>query len=484
MKLWDLKKTKLIKTFDTGGNVAFDPLGRFVVSQAEDGAVQYWDIKTGKKLLTTVLFRDREWLSITPEGYFNASKNGAKHLNILTGPMEVSSIEQYYEKFYRPDIVAQVLSGKVDQYAAKRLQLSDVKAAPEVSIINTKRSINQETLKVNIKIKASYGGIGQVRLYLDDTLVQTGGDRGLQRKKGNSVHKSYRIKVPKGKHTIKAIVYNEANTMASKADVITVISSYKSVRKPNIHAVIVGINKYKNPAITLKYAVADAELFAKTIKAKTKGLYGAVNVKLLTSQQETSRDFITKTLKGLQNIAPNDLFIFFVASHGMIEDAKYHMLTSNVGALSTRGIKRSAISQEALRDLIANIPTTKKFIILDTCNSGASGQAIEVALLTRGLTETTAMKVLSRAVGSTIISASSSTQEALEGYKDHGLLTYVLTQGLKGKADGDRDGFIKTLEIANYVEDTVPEIAEKEFKRAQYPFISPLGQGFPLVKVK
>jgi hypothetical protein len=40
------------------------------------------------------------------------------------------------------------------------------------------------------------------------------------------------------------------------------------------------------------------------------------------------------------------------------------------------------------------------------------------------------------------------------------------------------------LEIANYVEDTVPEIAEKEFNRAQYPYVSPLGQGFPLVIVE
>jgi hypothetical protein len=85
-------------------------------------------------------------------------------------------------------------------------------------------------------------------------------------------------------------------------------------------------------------------------------------------------------------------------------------------------------------------------------------------------------------VGSTIISASSSAQEALEGYKGHGLLTYILTQGLRGEADTDKDGFVKTLEIANYVEDTVPEIAEKVFKRAQYPYVSPLGAGFPLTK--
>ena len=61
-------------------------------------------------------------------------------------------------------------------------------------------------------------------------------------------------------------------------------------------------------------------------------------------------------------------------------------------------------------------------------------------MLTRGMSEDTAMKVLSRAVGSTILSASTSIQEALEGYNGHGLFTYVLTEGLSGKADkGNQD---------------------------------------------
>ena len=51
-----------------------------------------------------------------------------------------------------------------------------------------------------------------------------------------------------------------------------------------------------------------------------------------------------------------------------------------------------------LKELIANIPSTKKLIIIDTCSAGALGEAIQVAMLTRGMSEDTAMKILSRAV--------------------------------------------------------------------------------------
>ncbi len=44
--------------------------------------------------------------------------------------------------------------------------------------------------------------------------------------------------------------------------------------------------------------------------------------------------------------------------------------------------------------------------------------------------------------------------------------------------------FIKTLEFANYVDSEVPVLAEKIFKRAQYPTAQPTGQAFPVGKVR
>ena len=94
------------------------------------------------------------------------------------------------------------------------------------------------------------------------------------------------------------------------------------------------------------------------------------------------------------------------------------------------------------------------------------------------------MKVLSRAVGSTILSASTSVQEALEGYQGHGLFTWALVQGLQGKADKGRTGYVRTTDLAAYVEDEVPILAEKIFKRAQFPTVSISGQGFPVGRVR
>ncbi|MDO9288147.1 MAG: caspase family protein [Thermodesulfovibrionales bacterium] len=189
-----------------------------------------------------------------------------------------------------------------------------------------------------------------------------------------------------------------------------------------------------------------------------------------------------KELKAFRRIHPDDLFVFFVASHGTVDDGEYFLITSNVGSTRTEKLKTDALPQGMLKELIANIPATKKLIIIDTCSAGALGEAIQVAMLTRGMSEDTAMKILSRAVGSTILSASTSLQEAVEGYQGHGLFTYVLVEGLKGKADKGKTGYVKTTELADYVDNEVPILAEKVFKKAQYPTISISGQAFPIGK--
>jgi uncharacterized caspase-like protein len=214
-------------------------------------------------------------------------------------------------------------------------------------------------------------------------------------------------------------------------------------------------------------------------------LFETVNITMLTTVQQTTRESLMQALGEMrQKVNPEDLFVFFVASHGTVDEGEYFLITSNVGSASTARLKADALNQNDLKALLANIPATKKLVIIDTCNAGALGDSVQVAMLTRGMSEVTAMKILGRAVGSTVLSAATSAQEALEGYQGHGLFTYVVAEGLAGKADTDKDGFVSTLELAAYVDERVPALAEEIFKHAQYPVVSPSGQGFPLVRVR
>jgi WD40 repeat protein len=487
IKIWDIASGSEWKALaghtgkNAGTSAKFFPNGKQVIS-AGDASTRIWDVSTGEEVASMIAFEDGEWIITTANGYYNSSPKGDQYLSVKVKGKDYT-IEQLRESFYRPDLVNLALSGG----SLKGLKnVANVKPPPVVAIVDTLKNIDKSDASITLKITDAGGGIGDIRLYLNGSAVMLDSTRGVKVVASNSseISKTYQLKLSSGLNSIRAIAFNADNTMQSTDALYEITASFKSIGKPSLYALVIGINEYKNPKLQLNYAVADATLFANTLKKGASALFDKVEVKTLSSKEETTRENILKELKAMQSLNPDDLFVLYVASHGTVDDGEYFLITSNVGSTRTEKLKTDAIGQSVFKELVGNIPATKKLIIIDTCNAGALGEAIQVAMLTRGMSEDTAMKILSRAVGSTILSAATSMQEALEGYQGHGLFTYVLTEGLKGKADKGNTGYVRTTELADYVDNEVPSLAEKIFKKAQYPTISISGQAFPIGKVK
>lgn len=462
-------------------NAVFGPRGEKIITSSMDSTIKLWDAKGGKTIVTLLSPNAKDWIAITPEGHFDASANGARHVKVRTGPLRVSDIDAYYEQFYRPDIVRLAVAGR---RLDGGIRLAEIKTPPQVEIVDTVQNTTNSSIQVTVKIQDQGGGIGDIRLYRNDTAVKLDGSRALKMNVTDKkiLFRQYAVSLENGINEIKAIAFDANNWGRSEYAVHKVVAKIRTSR-PVLHAVVIGIEKYRNTKLNLNFAEDDAVLFADSINKYSKGLFSKINMHLMTTQGETTQSAIIAKLKSMQKLNPQDLFVFYVASHGTVDNGSYYMITSNVGSTSSRKLKEDAISQETMKTLISNIPTTKKMIVLDTCNSQALGDSLQVAMMTRGMSDDTAMKVLSRAVGSTILSASTSAQEALEGYKGHGLFTYVLSEGLKGKADVNRDGYVKTTELADYIEDEVPVLAERVFKRSQYPSPARNGQSYPISRV-
>ena len=490
-RLWETATGKQIRKFDrpnektslgiSSASASFSPNGK-VVALASAASIRLYNVKTGAEIAALIAFDDGQWLITTPNGYYNSSEKGDEYLDVsIAGKPYTTS--QLRESFYRPDLVKLALAGgSLGEFR----QIADVKPPPVISIIDTPTASTQNQITVSLEIKDQGGGIGDVRLYRNGTAVLLENSRNLQVTSaaagGNIMH--FNVNLEPGDNNIRAIAFNSDNSMQSTEASIDVKADI-AARPPALYAVIVGIKTFENPRLDLTYPVADAKLFASTIRNKGQGLFRSIRIRTLTTPQETTKSAIVAALQqARKEVQPEDLFVFYVASHGTVEDGRYLLITSNVGSTSTLRLKQDALSQDSLKELISNISASKKLVVLDTCDAGKMGNVLQVALLTRGMSDDTAMKILSRAVGSTVLSASSSNQEALEGYKGHGLFTYVVAQGLDGAADENHDGFVKTLELSDYVDSQVPVLAEQVFNHKQYPIVSPSGQGFPLSKVR
>ena len=82
-----------------------------VLLHHRDGTTRVWDAASGAQRARLIAFTDGEWLTITPEGFFDASERGANLLSVVRG-LEAYAIDQFYQSLYRPDLVREKLAGE------------------------------------------------------------------------------------------------------------------------------------------------------------------------------------------------------------------------------------------------------------------------------------------------------------------------------------------------------------------------------------
>jgi WD40 repeat protein len=461
--------------------VASDTL---LVAGGEAGVAQIWRRRDNVEALRLYGFAAGDWAAIAPDGSFDGSPEGFQYLNVRTGA-EVNSLDQYAERYFNPGRVQASLAvtpaAAVAPPAPTR-RIEQERPAPRVTFLDPPERSDVESVTLRVQIEDQGGGIGEVRLTLNGAVVVMNASRGLQLKVNQNAAYTYEVRLAPGPNTLRAIAFNADGSVQSRAAETRIVDDFIVIKRPSLYAVVIGIDSFLNPALRLNYSVADADLFADVLGERARSLFSGIHVTRLTRPADTTREAIVATLTRFRrDIGPNDLFVFYVASHGTLDGDDYFLLTSNVGSTATARLHSDAIDQTQLKTLLGNIAATKKLIVLDTCHAGKLADA-GGGFATRGLGEDRAIKILSRSVGMTTLYAATDTQRAIEGYKGHGLFTWVVVQGLLGQADADRDGYVKTLELANYVDSQVPEIAERVFGQRQYPIVAPTGMGFPITQ--
>ncbi|MGV8056859.1 MAG: caspase family protein [Smithellaceae bacterium] len=476
IKIWDYASGKLIKTLK--GNtiwiksLKFSPDGRKLLYTSADKTIRLWDIATAKELARFISFTDGEWITMTPEGYFNASPNGAKYINVRVGNA-VYSIDNFYEKFFNPVYVASVLQGKkVEAVADIR---KGILPPPDVKITSPAPGsvFNSDTLTITVAALDTGGGIDEVRLYHNGKVV---GDKTRAVKivsKDKEAIRQYTVFLVDGINNFRATGFSKDRTESNPAELI--VSLTAPAKDVSLYVIAVGINKYKNPALDLNYAEPDARGIADFFQQQGKGLFKNVDIREIYDDQATKENILSQ-LSRLQNIHAQDAVLIYLAGHGEnINDKWYFIPHELTYPEREEDVTAKGLSSDELSGYIKNIKAQKILLLVDACKSGA------VLIAFRGFEDRKALSQLSRSTGVHIVAASTKDQFAAE-VKDlgHGVFTYTLLEGLKGKAAGPHEA-VTVRKLMGYIEEQLPEITKKYKREAQYPVVDSRGMDFPLV---
>lgn len=420
-------------------------------------------------------FSDGEWIVMTPEGYFNASANGARYINVRIGN-QVYSIDNFYEKFYNPAYVAAVLQGTVAKPVADIRE--GIALPPQVRIISpeTNSEINNEVVEIIVSAKDMGGGIDEIRLYHNGKAIgeETRGVK-LTPRNGEST-KSYTVTLVDGLNTFRAVGFSRDRTESNPSEVqVKLLAPEKEI---SLFVLSVGINKYRNPALDLNYADPDARAVAAFFRASGRALFKNVEIKEVYNELATKAGILAK-MQELANTQPQDAVLIYLAGHGENIDEKWYFIPHElVYPEREEDVKTKAISSEELTSAIKNITAQKVLVLIDACKSGA------VLLAFRGFEDRKALSQLSRATGVHVVAASSKDQFAAEVQDlGHGVFTYTLLEGLNGKAAGAGEN-VTVRKLMGYIEEQLPELTKKYRQEAQFPVVDSRGMDFPLVPGK
>ena len=453
------------------------PMAQTIADEVD--AVVGWNVDSG------------DWLTYTPEGYFNGSEGGINKFVHLVNGMEVSELGQYAETLFRPDLVAAKIRGEdisKEEGTTSLAELVSTGEAPLVSFVNPPPATNNRDITVNFNVQNMGGGIGSVYLKINGKVIQLAdGSRKLelvggststtQKSSGKTTQFSHLLTLQNGENTLEAYATNSAGKIESLHATATITWQGKTA-KPNLYVLAVGVNKYRDRSLWLNYAVPDATSIADQFRSVKGNLYQSINVTSIFDGDVTANGISSAFNSLASKVGADDVFIFYLSGHGTTHtDGDYYFIPVDFRFRNAQSVPETAISKHFITENLSKIKAQKSLVMLDTCNSGAF-----ISTGARGMAEKTAIDRLSRATGQATIAASSDTQSAMEGYEGHGIFTYVILEGLSGKADTNKDGYVSLSELSAYAEEKVPDYSYAKWGYEQYPQVDLRKQSnFPLV---
>ena len=478
---------------------------KYLLTQDED--MKLWDLATGKLAAHIITFHNsKDWILLTPDGRFDGSQGGLKQLYYLKG-QEIIPLEQLYEGFYTPGLMRQVLDGEGSDGGQ---DIRNIKSPPSVKIgipvaqrnlvveddSPAARRFKMTTDKITLTVEATCpdDGVSEIRLFHNGKIVGTGTrnlvveDDKIEKLKTQT----FDIQLVEGDNVFKAIALNTQRTESKPDEIIITFKTEKGSNTPQVineggiklYLIVIGINKYKNPKYNLNYATADATSFKESIERGGSSIFSKTNIVFLGDDKATKESISSELEKVKTTAKPQDVFIFYYAGHGVMNDKKkFYLVPHDVTQLygNDDALAQKGLSANQLQQYSKDIKAQKQLFILDACQSAA---ALDQVVAARGAGEEKAIAQLARSTGTYWLTASGSEQFASEFTQlGHGSFTYVLLQALSGKADtGDKKITVK--EIDTYLQEQVPEVTAKYKGTPQYPASYGYGNDFPIGVVK
>lgn len=198
-------------------------------------------------------------------------------------------------------------------------------------------------------------------------------------------------------------------------------------------ALVVGISKFQDSSINLKYAAKDASDFAKFLVSEAN--FAPDHVRVLLDEEATRENIISEFGDTWlpRVVQPDDLALIYVSSHGspssMDSEGVNYVVAHDT---NKERLFATGISMQELTDLIKKrVHSDRVVVILDACHSG-SAKTAEKGLVRKANFDA---EQVAQGTGQLVICSSSPNQVSWESkHYPNGIFTHFLIESLRKNA--------------------------------------------------
>ncbi len=437
-------------------SVAFGGEGRWMVSGASDGTATVWDVGSRAPLAKLVSMRDDNWLVVSPAGLFDGSPEAWERVVWRFSPelFDTAPVEAFFDEYFEPGLLSELLFG---ERPVAPVAIADRDRRQPRLALTAEQSTDGKSLTVRITVVEAPAGARDVRLFRNGRLVQ----RWRGETSAGAVLEAV-VPAIGGANDLSCYGFNRENIKSPDAR-LTVTRANAPASSRVAYLLVIGVNRYVDERWNLRYANADAELFAAELTARQRGLGDVARVDVTRLEDaEATHANILSALARLGQAGPEDTVIVYYAGHGVARDARYFLLPHDF-EVSAEGELRNAVSDDELEEAFERVNAARVLFVLDSCNSG---QVLEGEERRRGPMNARGLAQLAYEKGMFVLAASQGYQAANEARElGHGFLTYSLVaEGLRtGVADRlPADGRVTVEELFDFASSRVPELQMKQ----------------------
>lgn len=230
-----------------------------------------------------------------------------------------------------------------------------------------------------------------------------------------------------------------------------------SAVRPRAHALVIGVERYRQNLPRADFAASDARLTADYFR-RVLGV-PEENLAFLSDDLATKGDFEKYFDRWLPNRVEkgDEVFVYF-SGHGAPHAKSGEAYLVPFDADPTY-IEQTGYSIKRMYAQLAKLPAERVVVVLDSCFSGAGGRSV----LAEGARPLVSV-VQSEVPRGLIVMTASAGDQISNSYRDkrHGLFTYFFLKGLKEKRGDFRAVF-------DYLSPQVSRVARRQFNSDQEP---------------